>query len=286
MSAVLAANLPPAARGNVYDKAAALEFFKSAGTPETIAQGAALFVEHQHAARLGVNLDKMYLLVDGAIDSLASRKPIGAVKPGEIFGEMGPLSGAARSATAIARTPCQVIGMDEAQLRRGLQVKPEFVLTLSQLMIARLRETLARLRAANAIAEDASGKQTMLFDGAILGYLRRELERTASMRFQAGQTILREGASGILMYVVLEGGVAVYIQQRRVERIGPGGVLGEIALLDQSPRVASALAETDCTLLGMNRITLLRVLRNKPEFGAALLRGLADRLRFLISRHR
>jgi CRP-like cAMP-binding protein len=190
MSAVLAANLPPAARGNVYDKAAALEFFKSAGTPETIAQGAALFVEHQHAARLGVNLDKMYLLVDGAIDILASRKPIGAVKPGEIFGEMGPLSGAARSATAIARTPCQVIGMDEAQLRRGLQVKPEFVLTLSQLMIARLRETLARLRAANAIAEDASGKQTMLFDGAILGYLRRELERTASMRFQAGQTRL------------------------------------------------------------------------------------------------
>lgn len=281
-----AASLHPSVRGNVYDKAAALDFFRKAGTPETVAQGAALFVEHQHSGRLGVNLDKMYLLVNGVIDILAARKPIGAIKAGEIFGEMGPLSGAARSATAVARTPCQVIGMDEAQLRRGLQIKPEFVLTLSQLMIARLRETLARLRAANAIAEDASGKQTTLFDADLLDNLRGTLESTACMRFEAGQTILREGANGILMYVVLEGSVAVHIQRRRVERIGPGGVLGEIALLDQSPRAASAVAETDCALLGMNRITLLRVLRNKPEFGAALLRGLADRLRFLISRHR
>ncbi len=270
----------------MYDKAAALEFFKVAGTPETVAKGATLFVEHQHARRLGANLDKMYLLLDGAIDILASRKPIGAIKPGEIFGEMGPLSGAARSATAIARTACQVIGMDEEQLRRGLQVKPDFVLTLSQLMIARLRETLTRLRAANAIAEDVSGKLTTLFEPALVDYLREGLASSSSMRFQAGQTILREGASGILMYVVLEGNVAVHIQQRRVERIGPGGVLGEIALLDQSPRVASAVAETDCALLGMNRITFLRVLRNRPDFGESLLRGLADRLRFLISRHR
>ena len=159
----------------------------------------------------------------------------------------------------------EVIGIDEVQLQRGLQVKPEFVLTLSQLMIARLRDTLSRLRAANAIAEDASGTQTRLFDAALLDYLRAELESSACMRFQAGQTILREGASGILMYVVLEGGIAVYIQKRRVERVGPGGVLGEIALIDQSPRVASAIAETDCTLLGINRITFLRILRNKPE---------------------
>jgi len=286
MNSANAATLSLAPQGVAYDKSAALEFFKAAGTPETVAQGAALFVEHQHAGRLGSSLDKMYLLVNGAIDILASRKPIGAVKPGEIFGEMGPLSGAARSATAIARTACQVIGMDEEQLRRGLQVKPDFVLTLSQLMIARLRETLTRLRAANAIAEDVSGKLTTLFEPALVDYLREGLASSSSMRFQAGQTILREGASGILMYVVLEGNVAVHIQQRRVERIGPGGVLGEIALLDQSPRVASAVAETDCALLGMNRITFLRVLRNRPDFGESLLRGLADRLRFLISRHR
>ena len=286
MNLTSAAALHPGVRGYVYDKAAALEFFRTAGTPETVPQGSALFVEHQHSSRLGVNLDKMYLLVNGAIEILASRKPIGAVKPGEIFGEMGPLSGAARSATAIARTPCEVIGMDEAQLRRGLQMKPEFVMTLSQLMIARLRETLARMRAANAIADDVSGKQTTLFDVAMLSQLRGALASSSSMQFEAGQTILREGAAGILMYVVLEGSIAVHIQQHLVERIGPGGVLGEIALIDQSPRVASAVAETDCALLGLNRVTFLRILRNNPEFGAALLRGLADRLRFLISRHR
>ena len=126
---------PPAGTHAAYDKAAALDFFKTAGTPEDVAQGATLFVEHQRAGRLRVNVDKMYLLVQGEVDILASRKPIGAIRAGEIFGEMGPLSGAARSATAIARTPCRVIGLDETQLRRGLSLKPEFVLTLAQLMI-------------------------------------------------------------------------------------------------------------------------------------------------------
>lgn len=83
------------------------------------------------------------------------------------------------------------------------------------------------------------------------------------------------------------------IQGRRVERIDPGGVLGEIApvdhaaLVDHAPRVASAVvAETDCTLLAVKRSALLQVLLKKPTFGTALLRSLADRLRSLMSHDR
>ncbi len=286
MDSNLLSHRPPAGTHAAYDRTAALEFFKAAGTPEDVAQGATLFVEYQRAGRLRANVDKMYLLVQGEVDILASRKPIGTVRAGEIFGEMGPLSGEARSATAIARTHCRVIGLDETQLRRGLSLKPEFVLTLAQLMITRLRETVARLRAANAIAEDTSGKQTALFSPVLLDELSRGVETSARVRFNAGQTILHEGASGILMYVVLDGCVAVRIQQRLVERTGPGGVIGEIAFIDHAPRVASAIAETDCTLLAVNRSAFLQLLRNRPGFGAALLRGLADRQRFLISRSR
>ena len=145
---------------------------------------------------------------------------------------------------------------------------------------------MARLRASNAIAEDTSGKETALFSPVLLDELGRGVETSARVQFKAGQTILHEGASGILMYVVLEGRVAVRIQQRLVERTGPGGVIGEIAFIDHAPRVASAIAETDCTLLAVNRSAFLQMLRNRPGFGAALLRGLADRQRFLISRSR
>jgi CRP-like cAMP-binding protein len=278
-----------AARGGAYaayDRGAALDFFQAAGTLETVAPGEALFVEHQRAGHLALNRDKMYLLVQGEIDILAARKPIGAVKAGEIFGEMGLLSGSARSATAVARTPCRVIGLDERQLREGLAIKPEFVLMLARLMITRLRETLARLRASNAVAEDASGRQSAVFGAALLAELKSELQSPARVRFAPGDTILREGASGMLMYVVLEGRIGASIQGRTVERIGPGGVLGEIALVDQAPRVASAVAETHCTLLAINRIAFLQLLQKKPEFGASLLRGLSDRLRFLMSHGR
>ena len=282
-------SLNPAARGGVYpayDRGAALEFFQSAGTLETLAPGETLFVERQKAGRLALHRDKMYLLVQGEIDIMTARKPIGAVRAGEIFGEMGLLSGAARSATAVAKTACRVIGLDEEQLRQGLATKPEFVLMLARLMIGRLRETLTRLRAANAIADDSSGRQSALFGAAQLAELKRELANAGLVRFHAGDTILREGASGILMYVVLEGCVTASIQGHLVERIGPGGVLGEIALVDHAPRVASVVAKTDCSLLAINRIAFLQLLQKKPEFGTSLLRALSDRLRFLISHGR
>lgn len=73
---------------------------------------------------------------------------------------------------------------------------------------------------------------------------------------------------------------------RIVERIGPGGVLGEIGLVGTSERLASVTAETDCALLAVNRGAFLRLLRSRPEFGVAALRALSERLRFLISRKR
>ncbi len=278
-----------AARGSIYagyDKSAALDFFQAAGTLETLAAGETLFVERQKAGRLALNRDKMYLLVQGEIDILAARKPLGAVRAGEIFGEMSLLSGAARSATAVAKTACRVIGLDEEQLRRGLALKPEFVLMLARLMISRLRETLARLRAANAIADDTSGRQSAVFNAALLAELTSELANGARVSFARDDTILREGSSGVLMYVVLEGCVMASIQGHLVERIGPGGVFGEIALVDHAPRVASAVAQSDCTLLAINRVAFLQLLQKKPEFGTSLLRGLSDRLRFLIAHGR
>ena len=86
------------------------------------------------------------------------------------------------------------------------------------------------------------------------------------------------------MYVVLEGRVAISIQSKVVERVGPGGVFGEMALVDQSPRAATATAETDCNLLSINRNDFLDLVKTNPAFGVSLLKAAADRLRVMTAR--
>jgi CRP/FNR family cyclic AMP-dependent transcriptional regulator len=80
--------------------------------------------------------------------------------------------------------------------------------------------------------------------------------------------------------------VAVSIQSRTVEKIGPGGVFGELALVDQGPRTATAVAETDCELLQIGRNDFLDLVSEKPGFGLALLKVFAERLRYLTSHYK
>src|SRR5919108_2009714 len=68
---------PPAP---VYNPAIALEFFQSAGKPESVPSGTKFFVENQKASRILLKRDKMYLLLEGEGELLAHGKPIGAVK--------------------------------------------------------------------------------------------------------------------------------------------------------------------------------------------------------------
>ena len=86
------------------------------------------------------------------------------------------------------------------------------------------------------------------------------------------------------MYVVIKGSVAVSIKSKVVERAGPGGVFGEMALVDQSPRAASAIAETNTALLPVNRDDFLSLVKNTPAVAVSLLRSLAERLRRMTAR--
>ena len=69
-------------------------------------------------------------------------------------------------------------------------------------------------------------------------------------------------------------------------RAGPGGVFGEMALVDQSVRAATATAETACALLAINRVAFLYLVKTSPAFGAALLSGLAERAKDMAVRNK
>ena len=62
---------------------------------------------------------------------------------------------------------------------------------------------------------------------------------------KAGATIFTEGEEGTTAYVLLAGTVKLSVMGRQLEKLSRGGVFGEMALIDGSPRSASATAITD-----------------------------------------
>jgi CRP/FNR family transcriptional regulator, cyclic AMP receptor protein len=261
----------------IYIAAIARAFFESVGKEEAVAAGIVFFAENEKASRILLKRDKMYLLLEGQVGLTARGRPLGAVKVGEIFGEMAAISDSPRSATALAKTPCRVIALDDRQFTAALQKKPEFALMMLGVMIQRLRGMIARLSGVPTATD--SGKESRVFDKKTLASLQAGLGHQATVRYERNKIIMVAGQTGAFMYIVLEGRVAISIRGAVVERVGPGGAFGEMALVDQSPRSANAAAETDCALLAINRNVFLNLVKSDPGFGISLLSAMAERLR-------
>ena len=268
----------PAAPAPVYVPAIARAFFQSSGKEEVVPAGTKFFAENEKASRILLKRDKMYLLEKGEVGLLVKGRPIGTVKVGEIFGEMAAISESPRSATAVAKTGCTVISLDDKQFNAALQQKPEFALMLLGLMIRRLRAMISGL---SGIPAAGSQQGTRVFDKTMLAALETGLGPSAQVRYERGKVIMVQGQAGALMYVVVEGQVAISLRGATIERVGPGGVFGEMALIDQSPRAANAAAETDCHLLAINRQVFMNLIKSNPTFGVSLLTAAAERVRGL-----
>ena len=267
---------PAAAQAPLYIPAVARAFFESAGKEESLALGTVFFSENEKASRLLLKRDKMYFLVAGEVGLVAKGRQLGLVKGGEIFGEMAAISDSPRSATAVARSPCRVIALDDKGFAAALQKKPEFSLMMLGTMILRLRGMIARL---SGIPSAGEVKESRVFDKNLMQTMIQGLGRHAVVRYDKGKIIMVAGQAGALMYVVIEGRVSISIRGATVERVGPGGVFGEMALVDQSPRAANAVADSDCALLAFNRNVFLNLVKSEPSFGIALLSATAERLR-------
>jgi CRP/FNR family cyclic AMP-dependent transcriptional regulator len=97
--------------------------------------------------------------------------------------------------------------------------------------------------------------------------------------FSAGQHIFTAGQPGDVMYVVKEGEVEVIINGKVIDTVGPGGILGEMALIDKRPRSATAIAKTDCKLVSVNQQRFQRLVQQTPHFAIQVMKVMAQRLR-------
>jgi CRP-like cAMP-binding protein len=266
---------PATPQAPIYVPAIAQAFFESAGKEEQAAAGTVFFSENQKGGMF--KRDKMYFLLEGQVGLFSGSKPIGTIRAGQIFGEMAAITESPRSATAAAHTPCKVISLDDKGFNAALQKKPEFALMMLGMLIQRLRGMMAKLSGVPS-AGDAK-ESPRVFDKSLLASLAKGLGEQARQRYDRGKVIMVAGQTGALMYVVLEGKVAISIRGAVVQYVGPGAVFGEMALIDQSPRAANAAAEADTVLLGINRQVFLNLIKSDPTFGASLLTAVAERVR-------
>jgi len=97
--------------------------------------------------------------------------------------------------------------------------------------------------------------------------------------FSASQVIFQEGQPGNIMYAVTEGEVDILVHNKVLETVGPGGLLGEMALIDTKPRSATAIARTDCKLVPISEKRFAFLVQQTPHFALQVMRVMAERLR-------
>jgi len=109
-----------------------------------------------------------------------------------------------------------------------------------------------------------------LFEGLTEDDLLVLAGSVTSRPFKAGQLIFNQGDPGSEMFIVADGHVNIHLPgdaSRRVslKDISRGEYFGELALFDDKPRSASALATTDAVLLELTRATLSGYLAQRPR---------------------
>ncbi len=131
-----------------------------------------------------------------------------------------------------------------------------------------LAGTLALLRRVPMFAE---------LDRRELAEVRKILYRR---QYQAGEVIFRQDDPGVGMYVIEEGTVAITHEptNRLLAALGEGDFFGEIALLNETPRSARAVATAPAVLYGLFQPELYDLVKRAPRLGVKLLLPLARNL--------
>ena len=96
-------------------------------------------------------------------------------------------------------------------------------------------------------------------------------------------TIFAEGDSAAHLYIVAEGNVRLVKKvdgtPRKIRQLGRGDYFGEVALFDDAPLWDSAIAQTDCTLLKLEKNRFLSLITQRPHMILEICRFLTQRLR-------
>ena len=106
-------------------------------------------------------------------------------------------------------------------------------------------------------------------------------QETDIVQLAPGDFLFREGETGDRMYVLLEGEIDIFLGDFVFETAGPGSLLGEMALIEDTPRTANAVAKSSAKLAQIDRRRFHFLVQQTPHFATHVMKTLADRLRHM-----
>jgi len=117
------------------------------------------------------------------------------------------------------------------------------------------------------------------------GLGERELERISTLAdvvdLPADRILTTQGQLGWEMFILVDGRAGVERDGQRINEVGPGEVIGEIALLDGGPRTATVTLTEPSRLLVLARREFQALMDEFPDIRLRVLEAVAHRLRAL-----
>jgi CRP/FNR family transcriptional regulator, cyclic AMP receptor protein len=104
------------------------------------------------------------------------------------------------------------------------------------------------------------------------------------LRFEAGQVLFNKGDQGHEIYVVRSGELQIIDGNRVFETVGPGGIVGEMALVDGGPRSATVRASMASEVVPLDEKRFLFMVQQTPHFALRVMKVMSARLRAMNTR--
>jgi ATP-binding cassette subfamily B protein len=220
--------------------------------------------------RQGDPADSFYLLTHGRARALKIKDdgqeiPLGALKPGDSFGEAALADGGVRSASVRCSTAVDVLRIDRDDFLKVVEQVPD---------LKHYIEMTGRSRALQSFLYQFSN-----FGRLPAPALRSVIDKLEPIGVHKGELIIRQGDDAGPMFVIEKGRARAFAgvngKERNLAFYREGDFFGELSILNGSPRAASVEAFTDCDLLAL-KPGAVRDLRNRfPEFEKLLIERLA-----------
>jgi CRP-like cAMP-binding protein/predicted acylesterase/phospholipase RssA len=230
--------------------------------------------------RQGDDADSLFVILEGRLAVRLDREAregqaLAELGAGDLVGEVALIAGGKRSATVTALEPSTLARLPVAALTRLQATRPELASRLADLVSRRLRE--AQLAAQLARLFDT-------LDPATLAALQRAAEWVS---LPAGEALFRQGDAGDAAYLVVTGRLRILTrdpQERVLNEVGRGEMVGEMALLEGVPRMATALATRDTDLARIPRAAFEELIERHPKAMLEVARTVVRRARAPVSR--
>ena len=222
--------------------------------------------------------DSLYIIQSGRLRITSRFNDVDEVLaecgPGEVVGEMAFLTGRARSAHVTALETTRVLRLLRSSYNELEHRFPGVAADIARLLSERLKRSQLGLEL----------HRSRLF-GALEPAALRDLESHLElMTLQGGETLFEQGEEGDSMYLVINGRLRIVCRrddggEQVVAEAGRGEVIGEMAILGEGHRAATAYAVRDTNLARLSRDGFQRHSANFPNgLGPFLTRTLVARL--------